>query len=261
MRAGRPNGFGAGFGGGAASPPSMSAGCLRATVRAMAAMAAAMTLVAGPARASEADPGLDPTHAPRNGHPGEHISMAFLTGSTQFDAGLADYQWNTTPRFGWGILGLVGRGRLAAGLELWRAGTTQAIGDLGPAPEVIATSAELVGEARLVAHRGTGLWLRGHGGLLRLGYHPDQIAIQPPGPVSPIAVALAPVNTWTAGAGVAVRRALSDRWTLGIGVDARRFAIDTAHRAGNEVVYARETFGDWSARCEVARVLGRRRGG
>jgi len=228
----------------------------------MAAMAlsAAMALAAGAVAASETDP-LDAGRPARHAPPEGGISIAFLTGSTQFDTGLADYQWNTAPRFGWGVLGLVGRGRLAAGLELWRVGTTQAIGDLGPAPEVTATSAELVGELRLVEHWGTGLWLRGHGGLLRLGYHPDRIAIQPPGPVSPIAVDLAPVNTWTAGAGVAFRRALSERWTLGLGVDARRFAIDTAHRAGNEVVYAHETFGDWSARCEVVRVLGRRRGG
>jgi hypothetical protein len=234
--------------------------CARAAWRALAGLALVTIMAAGPVRASETDP-LETGRPARHAPPGGFLSIAFLTGSTQFDTGLADYQWNTAPRFGWGVLGLVGRGRLAAGLELWRAGTTQAIGDLGPAPEVTATSAELVGEARLVEHWGTGLWLRGHGGLLRFGYHPDRIAIQPPGPVSPIAVDLAPVNSWTAGAGVAVRRALSDRWTLGLGVDARRFAIDTAHRAGNEVVYARERFGDWSARCEVARVLGRRRGG
>jgi hypothetical protein len=250
MATGRPNGLGAGSGGGAAPRSAWPwALCLLA-------LALAGPAAAGPEGAPDpASPVAPPAPA------GDRLSVAFLAGSTQFDAGLADYQWDTTPRFGWGFLGLVGRGRLAAGLELWRAGTTQAIGDLGAAPGVHTTRAELVGEARVVERWGTGLWMRGHGGLLHLGYQPDRITIQPPGPVSPVTVDLAPVNTWTAGAGLAVRHAMSDRWTVGLSVDARRFAIDTAHRVGNEVVYARETFGEWSAGCEVARTFGRRRGG
>jgi hypothetical protein len=258
MRPGRPNGFGAETRGAVARPTSMGATrVVRAAMQALAGLALVAEMAAGPAWASETDP-LDTARPARHAPPGGTISISFLTGSTQFDTGLADYQWDVTPRFGWGVLGLVGRGRLAAGLELWRAGTTQAVGDLGSAPEVHATSAELVGEVMAVERWETRLWLRGHGGLMRLGYHPDQITIQPPGPVSPIVVALDPVNAWTGGAGVALRRALTDRWALGLGVDMRRFTIDTAHRAGNEVVYGRETFGDWTARCEVARVFGRR---
>jgi hypothetical protein len=170
---------------------------------------------------------------------------------------LADYQWDTTPAFGWGVRGLAGRGRFAAGLELWRVGTTQSIGDLGPAPRVSATSLELVGEARIVERWGVHLVASGHGGRLRIGYDPDRVVIQPPGPVSPIEVALEPVDAWIGGAGVTVRRAVTSEWRVGIGVDARVFAIETAHRSGASVVIGRESFGDWSARCEIARTFGR----
>ena len=128
----------------------------------------ALSSQAGSARAAEA-PGDPPAYpmdlatptpaAPSRGF----ISLALLTGSTQFDTGLADYQWDTTPRLGWGLTGLVGRGRFATGLELWRAGTKQAIGDLGASPEVHATSLELVGEVRLVEYRAIRLWVRGTG--------------------------------------------------------------------------------------------------
>lgn len=254
MRTGRPNGLGAGSKGAA---PSMRP--VPRAARAVLLCAALILAAAGPA--SAAPQGTDAAASPEGSPDAPSrgwLSVALLTGSTQFDAGLADYQWNTSPRFGWGVLGAVGRGRWSAGVELWRASTTQSIGSLGPAPDVHATSAELVGEARVAERWGTGLWIRGHGGLMHLGYHPNQVEIQPPGPVSPVVVDLDPIRSWTGGAGVALRRGLSDRWALGLGLDARWFAIDTAHRAGTEVVYARETFGAWSARCEIARVLGRR---
>lgn len=243
MRPGRPNGFGAG-------PPGLTALCA----------ALALLVPPGPVLAAEGPFGPAPDGAapPSPAASRGWLSVGLLTGSTQFDAELADYQWDTTPRLGWGLSGLVGRGRFAAGLELWRTGTTQAIGDLGAAPEVHATSLELVGEARIVGRWGTDLWVRGHGGRLRLGYQPDRITIQPPGPVSPIEVELAPVAAWIGGAGAALRRPVASRWTVGLGVDARVFAIDTAHRSGDTVVYGRRSFGDWSIRCEIARMLGRR---
>src|SRR5262245_37619841 len=251
MAAGRPNGLGAG---------SQGAHRVKAVALARAA-ALALGLAALPAtaRADQAPAyPMDLATLPPAASSRPWISLALLTGSTQFDTGLADYQWNTTPRLGWGFNGLVGRGRFATGLELWRAGTTQAIGGLGADPEVHATSLELVGEARLVEYRAIRLWVRGHGGWLRLGYHPDQITIQPPGPVSPIVVGLDPVDTWTGGGGLAVRRPFGGHWSVGLGLDVRRFTIDTAHRSGSQIVYGRETFGDWSARCEVARTIGHR---
>lgn len=236
MRAGGPNGFGAGRLGAVA-------------------LGAALLLAAPPGAVHGAEGGPE---APAGVSSRGWFSIGLLTGSTQFDAGLADYQWDTSPALGWGVRGLAGRGRFAAGLELCRAGTTQSIGDLGAAPEVHATSLELVAEARIVERWDTQLVMSGHGGRLRLGYDPDRVSIQPPGPVSPIEVDLAPVDTWIGGAGLSLRRPVTSGWRVGVGVDARVFSIDTAHRAGTSVVVARESFGDWSARCEVARVFGRR---
>jgi hypothetical protein len=252
MRTGRPNGLGAGSRGATRLPPGVVLALVLALILAPLGPPGSARAADGPAY--PVDLATAAPAAPSRGW----ISLALLAGSTQFDTGLADYQWDTTPRIGWGATGLIGRGRFATGLELWRAGTTQSIGDLGPSPEVHATSLELVGEVRLVEYRSLRLWVRGHGGWLRLGYHPDQITIQPPGPVSPIAVGLDPVDTWTGGGGLAVRRPLGDHWSVGLGLDARRFTIDTAHREGSQIVYGRETFGDWSARCEVARTLGSR---
>ena len=186
------------------------------------------------------------------------FSIGLLAGTTQFDAGLADYQWDTTPRRGWGARGLIGRGRLATGLRVWRASTTQSIGDLGPAPAVRATSWELVGEGRIGGWRGTELLMTAGAGRLHLGYHPDRITIQPPGGVGAIVVDLTPVGTWIGGGGLALRRAVARGWTMDLGVDARVFAIDTAHRAGSAITVARETFGDWNARLEFAWTHGRR---
>ena len=189
---------------------------------------------------------------------GVRFSLGLLAGTTQFDAGLADYQWNTRPRMAWGGQAMAGAGRFAAGLRLWTTRTTQAIGDLGDAPGVRATSIELVGEGRLAQRWGTELLATAGAGRLHLGYHPDQVAIQPPGPVGAIVVALAPVDAWIAGGGLAVRRALLPGWSVALGVEHRSFAIDTAHRVGNAIVLTRESFGDWSARFELARHLRRR---
>lgn len=180
------------------------------------------------------------------------ISVGLITGSTQFDAELADYQWDTTPRPGWGVQGLAGRGRLALGLRAWRTSSTQSIGDLGAAPKVHATSVELVGEGRLAEVLGTQVLATIAGGRLRLGYDPDRVTIQPPAPAGAIEVDLAPVGAWIGGGGLALRRAVAPAWSVGLGVDARVFAIETAHRAGDAIVFARESFGDWSARFELA---------
>ncbi|MGH7731090.1 MAG: hypothetical protein ACRENJ_07555 [Candidatus Eiseniibacteriota bacterium] len=245
MMPGRPNGFGA---------PSIG----------LLALSAALALTA-PSRVSAAEAPESPVEAPApsgrvvgGASNGGWISIALLAGSTQFDAGLADYQWDTSPRFAWGVRALVGRGRFAGGLRVWRAVSVQSIGDLGEAPEVRATSWELVGEGRLAEVRGTRVLATAGAGRLHLGYEPDRITIQPPGAPSPIVVDLAPVGAWIGGAGLALRREVVAGWTAGLGVEARVFSIDTAHRAGNVIVNTRETFGDWSARFELARQIGRR---
>jgi hypothetical protein len=41
-------------------------------------------------------------------------------------------------------------------------------------------------------------------------------------------------------------------------VERRYFALDTAHRNGATIEYSRQSFGDWSARLELAMVYGLR---
>ncbi len=189
---------------------------------------------------------------------GPWLSVGVLTGTTQLDAELADYQWITTPRMAWGAQALVGTGRFATGMRLWRTQTTQSIGDWGPAPTVRATSWELVGEGRLAEAWGTRLLATLGAGRLHLGYDPDRITIQPSGPGTEIVVDLLPVNEWIAGAGLALRRKVMARWTVGLAADHRIFGLDTAHRVGDAIVVGRETFGDWSARVELGWLYTRR---
>ena len=184
--------------------------------------------------------------------PGPWLSIGLLTGTTQLDAGLADYQWNTTLRLAGGAQALAGTGRFAAGLRLWRTRTTQAVGGLAAPLDVRATSFELVGEAALAEKWGARLLATAGAGRLHIGYDPDQITIQPTGPSPAVVVDFAPVDAWIGGGGLALRRPLAKHWTAGIGVDHRVFALDTAHRVGTAIALGRETFGDWSARLELA---------
>jgi hypothetical protein len=227
MRRGRPEGSGA-------RPLAVAAG-----------LATVLALIPPVPAARAADP--DP--------PGTRFSVGVLAGTTQFDTELADYQWNTRPRAAWGLRGLAGFGRWAAGVRFWTTRTTQSIGDLGEAPGVRASSLELQGEGRIAGGRGTRLLARAGGGWLHLGYRPDRITIQPSGPAAAIEVDLRPVNTWTGGGGLAVEHALWPGWSAALGVERRMFAIDTAHRAGDEVVLERRIMGDWTARVELTRVL------
>lgn len=235
MPSGRPNGLGA-------HRPCLLAPPL--------ALWLALTLVLAAPSEAPADPDAGVDGGAGSGPSGAWFSVGLLTGTTQFDAGLADYQWDTTPRIGWGVKAVVGRGRLATGIRVWRTSSSQAIGDLGAPPTVHATSWEWIGEGRVAEVLGTEVLLTSGAGRLHLGYDPDRVTIQPAG--SPIEVELAPVGSWSGGLGLALRREVAARWTVGLGVDARGWAIDTAHRAGSSIVYARESFGDWSARCELA---------
>jgi hypothetical protein len=79
----------------------------------------------------------------------------------------------------------------------------------------------------------------------------------PSGGAEPLTVALAPVDTWISGAGLGARRGIGGRWSLGVEVERRFFGLETVHRSGGTVVERRESFGDWSARLELARFLTR----
>jgi hypothetical protein len=177
------------------------------------------------------------------------LSLGLLTGADKPDARLANYQWNTTPHAAWGAQALVGVGRLAGGLRVWTTGTTQQL-DPAAAADVRSTSVELVGQARVASLGIADLVAVASAGRVHMGYHPDQVTI------AGSTVDLRPIDEWIGGGGLAMRRTLIAGWSLGLEVDYRRFALDTAHQQGGTVVQARESFNDWSARFELARILG-----
>jgi len=132
------------------------------------------------------------------------------------------------------------------------------MGDLAPASSVRATSSELVGEYRLGEAWGTELLASAAAGWLHVGYHPDQVTFQPSGGGPPIVVELAPVDEWIAGGGLGLRRSLHGDWSMGVGVEASVFGLESALSDGQAVVVRRESFSNWSARVELARLYRRR---
>ena len=215
-----------------------------------AAGAAGAQAAGSPARERSADA----PHA--NG--GIWISVGLLAGPARMDARLADYQWDASPRAAWGAQTMAGRGRIAAGLRLWRTRATQRLGLSGiPDPTIHATSVECLGQALLATTWDTRIVVTGSVGRLHLGYDPARITIPSPGPGGPVEVRLASVDEWIAGGGVGFRRPLAPRWTVGLDVERRLFGLDVAHRSGAVIVNARESFGDWSAHLELARILTR----
>jgi len=186
---------------------------------------------------------------------GRWMSLGLLGGPTLPDPSLDDYQWSMTPRFGWGAETLAGVGRYAAGIRLWTTRSPQELGVSGaPATTTVTrTSWELVGRATVARVAGFELCASASAGRVHLGYDPDQVSIPSPG--GPVEVNFAALNEWIGGGGLGVRRPLAHRWSAGLEIEHRIFALDTAHRAGTNVVSERSTFGDWSARLALDRYL------
>jgi len=204
---------------------------------------ALVLLLAGAARAAE--PGADP----------RYVGLSLLAGTTQPVAALADYQWNVRPHAAWGIQAMAGRGPLGVGLRLWRTSTTQSLGLAGTSdPRVTSTSLEVVGRARVAHWRSLEGVLLASGGRLALRYHPDRITVDSGG--GPLEVAFAPITEWVAGAGLGLRAPLVRNWNLGLETERRFFSLDTAHRSGSAVLFARETFGDWPVRLALEHAWG-----
>src|SRR5262247_2656794 len=202
----------------------------------LAAGAAVLLLASAPSRA----------HAAEGERP--WFGVGVLAGSTLLDAHFSDFQWDVKPRAAWGAEALVGRGAWTTGLRVWRATSTQELGQpASTSPEVAVTSLEWLAQRRVAQLAGTELLGTATLGGTWLGYHPDQVTITPSGS-PPIVVDLAPVREWTLGAGVGVRRPLAGHWSASLSVDVQSFALDTTHRNGNEIETKRESFGDWSAR-------------
>jgi hypothetical protein len=180
------------------------------------------------------------------------IYVGPIGGVMVYDPDLANYRWDIQPSFQSGLQATVQQGRFGAGARVWRAHTTQATGIPGEtqAPTVTLTGVEFSGQARVVRYAGAELWGAAHGGWLHMGYDPDQLAVNPG-----ITVAYDPISEWDIGAELQLRRDLSRYLALAVHGDWTSFAMDTAHRAGSEIVYSRERFHAWSVYLEVAWIL------
>ncbi len=182
------------------------------------------------------------------------LAIEPFAGSVRLDPHLGDYLWNVEPRLVWGGQLVAHRGGAGVGARVWRASTAQSSGIPGESiePSVRLTAAELVGEWRLLSAWGVGVAAVASGGRLHVGYAPDRATFVPPGSSVAVEVAYEPIDAWTGGAGLALRRPIAARLALGARVERSFFALDTAHRNGESIETRRETFANWSARLELS---------
>jgi len=187
-------------------------------------------------------------------HSDWQLAVGPVVGGLMLDPGLADYRWDTGPAFQAGVQATVYRGRFSAGLRLMQSGTTQSTGIPGEsvAPEVNLTSINMLGQVRAVRHWGVELWGSAHAGILHMGYDPDQMTFDLGGAGGPITVDFAPISEWDVGLGLDMRSDLTPHVALSLQVDGSTFALDTAHRSGNQIVNSRERFYTVGIRLQIA---------
>ncbi len=185
------------------------------------------------------------------GAPRFAFSAGPLIGTTVLDPRFADFDWDVRPRVAWGGEARVGLGDWGGELRTWRAASTQTIDPGRSSATVALTSVEVVGERRVLSLGGTELAATGSAGGLWLGYRPDQVTFVPAGS-SPIVVDLTPIHTWTAGAGLELRRPWIGPWNASLALEWQAFPLDVTHRNGSAVETRRESFGEWSARLGLA---------
>ncbi len=181
------------------------------------------------------------------------LEVGPVAGATALDPQLADYRWDTAPRFESGLGAMVGRDGWGLGLRLRRTDTTQGLAlaaDLAD-PTVRLTSAELLGRLRLAQPLGAEVWVGAQAGWLHLGYAPDAVSFTTGGAGVPVTVDFAPVDEPVYGGGLTLRRPLGPAWAAALGAEASTFALDTSHRAGQQIVQERERFWNWSLRLAV----------
>ncbi len=184
------------------------------------------------------------------------MEIGVVIGGIALDPHLQDYRWDTAPALQSGAHATVLHGRMGAGLRFWRSATTQASGIPGEdmAPRVNMTGLEMTGQIRALSVRGVELWGSAHGGRLFLSYDPEAITFDVAG--QPVTVAYQPISEWEYGVGAALRGELGPHMALALQADLTSFALDTAHRRGNEIVEARERFTTWDLRAQVSWVFG-----
>lgn len=184
------------------------------------------------------------------------LSLAALGGSTRIDPRLSNYAWDIRPRAAWGVLASAGHGPLSLGARVWRSSTVQAmeLPGLTTSPAVHSTTLDALLRMRVATLMGTRVSADASVGSLRIDYRPGHLSV-PQGSGAPLEVDLAPIRRPVSGGGFSLQHDIHGGWAAGLSLDRRFFGLDTAHRRGAEIVYGRETFGDWSARFEFAHMF------
>lgn len=183
------------------------------------------------------------------------IAVGVTGGYVQPDASLSDYRWDASGRASWGLEAVAGLGRLDTGLRYlsWRSRQGTGIPGFPESPAVRVSRLEFL--VRVQALSGAGFRLLGTGALGRvhLGYSPDRLRIDTGS--GPVEVAFPPVDDWSGALGMAVERDLGRRWNAGAEIERSLFALDTAHRSGDEIVEDRTTFASWNLRVRLSWML------
>lgn len=189
---------------------------------------------------------------PATARAGAWLEAGPLAGGLGLDSDLAAYRWDTRPAPLWGGRVLAGRGRLALGVDGWRSRTTQGTGlpESSVAPRVSLETVAVVGLARVASPLGCELWLGGQAGRLHVGWEPDHLVVEAAG--DPVTVTYAGVDTWCAGPAAELRRQLAPSLQALAQAGWSSWSLDTAHRAGGDIVYGQERFAQWTARLQLA---------
>jgi hypothetical protein len=192
------------------------------------------------------------------GADGWSMSVGPVGGVLALDAALTDYRWDTSVRPVWGLGGSVSDGRFGAGVRVWRSRTTQSTGIPGEtfAPDVDLTGTDVFGAIRIADAAGIRLLASASLGALHLGWSPDSAILAPFGAGETIEISYEPVTEPITGMGISAQRTLFGGLDLVLGLERSWFRLDTVHRAGDEIVAGRDTFGNWTVRAELShRVL------
>lgn len=185
-------------------------------------------------------------------------SLGVASGSTRFDSHLGDYQWDLAPHPAWGAQAGAGLGRFGVSLRGWSAISSQHLDASAsvPNPRVRVTTVDVAGETRVASRFGTALLARASAGRVAIGYAPGSVTLDTGAGIT--TVQLDPVHAWSWGGGAALRHAVAPNWIATLAVERQSFSFDTAHRTGPSVTLAREAFGNWNGRLELARLFGTR---
>jgi hypothetical protein len=173
--------------------------------------------------------------------------VALSLGQAWNDPHLADYQWSREPSAAWSAEAGVRRGGWSTGIRASRWSSSQAVAGADPAAlDVTLWGGEWTGSRNLISIGSLALSGVLGLGVVRIGYSPDRVDL------GEASVAFRPAVSWLASAGLAMTRPIGPRFALGLSAERQAFALDTAHRRGEEIVLARETFHGWSWRGKLS---------